>query len=169
MFAQKSVSNYHIPVFSPSTSFSSVFLPWLRTPGTQTTWGLLEGKCRSPMSCRRWFILKPNPRTTASTCWAPFKASASAQRRSQGGITARRSLLHQLIWTPVESCDQCVITGKTSTTPPVTTAEELTSRTQTMLSCNRVLQNLFCTFYIVLFKSLIRLLICSWCHCNTTY
>ncbi len=111
----RSLSSYFWPHVQPiNPLFLLFFSIMIRTPRTKTTWGLLEGKCRSPVSCRRSFIPKPKPRTAASTCWAPFKASVSAQRRSRGGNTARRPLQHQRVGTLVESCDQYVITGTIS-------------------------------------------------------
>lgn len=93
-------------MFTISTLFFfSSFSFTIRAWRTRTTWGLLEGKCHSPMSCRRSFILKPRPRTTVSTCWAPSKASASTQWHSQAGNTARRPLQHQRGGTLVKSCD----------------------------------------------------------------
>lgn len=99
------------------TLFFFCFSFTLRVPRTPTTWGPLEGRCRSPTSWPRSFILKPKARTTASTCWPPSKASASAQRHSQGRNTARRPLLHQEGGTLVKSCDPYVITGPINTPP----------------------------------------------------
>lgn len=138
-------------VLSPSHRFLCLvhFFPsQFRARRTQTTWGLLAGKCRSPTNCRRSFILKLKTRTAASTCWVPFKAWLSAQQCSQGGNTERRLLLHQQVGTLVKSCEQYVVTGTWSTLPPACGVGGKQQRKQTHLSPSLKLKLLFFFFYL---------------------
>lgn len=75
-----------------------------RTPRTPAACGRWGGSCPSPTSCPRSSIPTPDPRTPASACCAPSKASASARRRSPRSTGAGRPL-PRAGGRPVRSCD----------------------------------------------------------------
>lgn len=106
----KQVISYIVSCFDSQSRPSFLFSLTFRTPMTQTTWGLSEGKCLSPTSCQRLFTLTLKPRTTTSTYWRLSKASIWERQCWQGGKSARRPLLWQPAGTLVKSCDRYMIT-----------------------------------------------------------
>lgn len=113
---QQSLHRANLEDLLPYPGLNECFSFTIRTPRTRAAFGLSEGSCRSPASCRRSSTLKPIPRTLASTCCGPSKASALARRRAPGD-TAAEVLLRQAGGKPVRSCDQYVVAGTIGTPP----------------------------------------------------